>query len=340
MNGPLSGGSGSPRPPRSSASSLAIGWGWDARRRARSEVARLVLDLAESPPPGGLRDVLAEIVGDPSLVVAYPLDDSDRLVDAQGRPVELPAAPHARRSSRTSGRSPCSRTRRASSTTRTRRRGRRGRAARARERAPAGGDPRAARGAPRSRARIVDTADAERRRLERDLHDGAQQRLVGLSLSLRLVRSRLPAGDRRPRARSRRQTPSCGRAIEELRELAHGIFPAVLADEGLAAGARRARRGVARPDPRPRAAGRAIRARGRDRGLHGRRRAARGRDGRARRHGGRRPTASLVVEVEPAATRTRPRRARRPARRARRPPRRRPCGRRRVRIRAELPCAS
>ena len=60
----------------------------------------------------------------------------------------------------------------------------------------------------RSRARIVDTADAERRRLERDLHDGAQQRLVGLSLTLGLVRSRLPPAPRR-RPRSRKRTPNC-----------------------------------------------------------------------------------------------------------------------------------
>ena len=71
----------------------------------------------------------------------------------------------------------------------------------------------------RSRARILEAADAERRRLERDLHDGAQQRLVSLSLALRLLRSRLSAevgaepggrgGGRRPRHRSRSRSGSC-----------------------------------------------------------------------------------------------------------------------------------
>jgi len=87
-----------------------------------------------------------------------------------------------------------------------------------------------------SRAGVVDAAETERRRIERDLHDGAQQRLVGLSLTLRLARPRpgpaigpdltglIDQADRELRL-----------AIDELRELAHGIYPAVLADEGLAA---------------------------------------------------------------------------------------------------------
>ncbi len=84
-----------------------------------------------------------------------------------------------------------------------------------------------------SRARIVEAADAARRRIERDLHDGAQQHLVGVSLSLRLARDRLRAGD--PTA-----DEVLGDAIEELaaaagelRELARGIHPAVLIEGGL-----------------------------------------------------------------------------------------------------------
>jgi len=83
-----------------------------------------------------------------------------------------------------------------------------------------------------SRARIVEAGDAERRRLERDLHDGAQQRLVGLSLALRLLRSQ--PGTDSDHDLERAET-ELGRAIAELRELAHGIHPAVLSDEGLAA---------------------------------------------------------------------------------------------------------
>jgi signal transduction histidine kinase len=87
-----------------------------------------------------------------------------------------------------------------------------------------------------SRARIVEAGDAERKRLERDLHDGAQQRLVGLSLSLRLLRSRVHAeASAEMAARLDEADSELRTAIAELRELAHGIFPAVLADEGLAA---------------------------------------------------------------------------------------------------------
>jgi signal transduction histidine kinase len=87
-----------------------------------------------------------------------------------------------------------------------------------------------------SRTRIVEAGDTERKRLERDLHDGAQQRLVGLSLSLRLVRSQL-GSDASPEAIARLEEAEgeLRRATAELRELAHGIFPAELADEGLAA---------------------------------------------------------------------------------------------------------
>ena len=87
-----------------------------------------------------------------------------------------------------------------------------------------------------SRARIIEAGDAERRRLERDLHDGAQQRLVGLSLALRILRSRLGSDeDRQLAARLDEAEAELGLAVAELRELAHGIHPAVLSDEGLAA---------------------------------------------------------------------------------------------------------
>jgi signal transduction histidine kinase len=87
-----------------------------------------------------------------------------------------------------------------------------------------------------SRARIIEAGDAERRRLERDLHDGAQQRLVGLLLALRLLRAQLGADqDQQPAARLDEAEPELRRAVGELRELAHGIHPAVLSDEGLAA---------------------------------------------------------------------------------------------------------
>jgi PAS domain S-box-containing protein len=85
----------------------------------------------------------------------------------------------------------------------------------------------------RSRARIVNAGDEARRRLERNLHDGAQQRLVSLSLSLRLARSL----SQRDPAAAEEILESAGQelsqALEELRELARGIHPAILTDRGL-----------------------------------------------------------------------------------------------------------
>jgi signal transduction histidine kinase len=84
-----------------------------------------------------------------------------------------------------------------------------------------------------SRARIVEAGTAERRRLERDLHDGAQQRLVSLSLTLRLAQARVAvdpvaAGELMAGAQEELTL-----ALAELRELARGIHPAVLSDRGL-----------------------------------------------------------------------------------------------------------
>jgi signal transduction histidine kinase len=85
-----------------------------------------------------------------------------------------------------------------------------------------------------SRARMVEAADAGRRRIERDLHDGAQQRLVSLALSLRLVESKLEPGSAawRELAAARSELAA---ALEELRELARGIHPSILTDRGLEA---------------------------------------------------------------------------------------------------------
>ncbi|MEE1774162.1 sensor domain-containing protein [Streptomyces sp. JV185] len=85
----------------------------------------------------------------------------------------------------------------------------------------------------RSRVRLVDAFEAERRRIERDLHDGAQQRIVALTMMLGLARLDAPPGplaDQLTRAHE-----EAGRALAELRELIHGIHPQVLADYGLQA---------------------------------------------------------------------------------------------------------
>ena len=87
-----------------------------------------------------------------------------------------------------------------------------------------------------SRARIVETADAERRRLERDLHDGAQQRLLALSYDLRRARAAAEAdGNGELTTLLATAGDEAQTALAELRELAHGIYPAILAEAGLAA---------------------------------------------------------------------------------------------------------
>src|SRR6201999_598875 len=84
-----------------------------------------------------------------------------------------------------------------------------------------------------SRARLVASADAERRRIERDLHDGAQQRLVGMRTELGLAKDMLH-DDRQAAARIRELEASADEALEELRSLAHGVRPPLLNDRGLA----------------------------------------------------------------------------------------------------------
>jgi signal transduction histidine kinase len=212
---------------------LAGAWARWRARHTRAAVARLVVDLAASPPPGTLRDRLALIVGDPHLVLAYPLSDGGRLVDADGRPVALPAALERTtlvgdgRPVAVLGHAP----RALDDEQLARDITEAARLALENERLQAEVRARL-RELRASRARIVAAGDAERKRLERDLHDGAQQRLVGLSLALRLAVSRL---DEKAAAELGEAERELRRASAELRELAHGIFPAVLADEGLAA---------------------------------------------------------------------------------------------------------
>ncbi|MET8832209.1 sensor histidine kinase [Streptomyces sp. NPDC004610] len=85
----------------------------------------------------------------------------------------------------------------------------------------------------RSRVRLVDAFEAERRRIERDLHDGAQQRLVALTMTLGLARLDVPPGPLADQLATAHE--EAGKALAELRELIHGIHPKVLADYGLVA---------------------------------------------------------------------------------------------------------
>jgi signal transduction histidine kinase len=84
-----------------------------------------------------------------------------------------------------------------------------------------------------SRQRILDAADAERRRIERDLHDGAQQRMVAVAMTLGLAETRMesdPASAAQLIAQAREEAQL---AVKELRELARGIHPALLSERGL-----------------------------------------------------------------------------------------------------------
>ena len=86
-----------------------------------------------------------------------------------------------------------------------------------------------------SRARIVSAGDAERRRLERNLHDGAQQRLVSLAISLRLAERLVETDPAEARRQLGAASEELSQALGELRELARGLHPAVLTDHGLEA---------------------------------------------------------------------------------------------------------
>ena len=84
-----------------------------------------------------------------------------------------------------------------------------------------------------SRARVVASGDAERRRVERDLHDGAQQHLVALAINLRLARDIVPEDPEGAVEMLGQLAGDVQLTIKELRELAHGIYPPLLADNGL-----------------------------------------------------------------------------------------------------------
>lgn len=202
-------------------------------RRTRSKVARLVVELVGSPPPGGLRDALADTLRDTSLRLGYPLEDGS-LVDVAGRVLTLEGAT-----------TPLVRGDRVVAVL-SHRRGlledpaivaevmRAARLVLDNERLQAQLSAQLER-LRASRQRIVEASDAERRRLERNLHDGAQQGLVNLLLEVRLARQRPLSAATPNLSRAKSVEDELVAAVEELRAVAHGIFPAVLADEGLAA---------------------------------------------------------------------------------------------------------
>jgi signal transduction histidine kinase len=200
-------------------------------------LGRLVRRLGTSLERGELRAALAEALGDPSVELAYWLPDSGQYVDAEGRPIELPGAESGRAVTDVDrdGRRIAAivhdptlledpeRVREAGAA-----------AALALENERLEAELRAKVEEVRaSRSRLVEVGWRQRRRLERDLHDGAQQRLVSLALTLRMAQDRLGPDGGDAALLLERSREELELALSELRELARGIHPAVLADRGL-----------------------------------------------------------------------------------------------------------
>ena len=208
------------------------------RRLARGAVAELVVELGGESPVD-LRQSLSRALGDPGLQLAYWIPVSQSYVDADGQPYDLPSDDAQR------------------VTTVVERDGRPV-AALVQDRAlhadPGLVESVSATAAlaldnerlraellarlselQASRARLVHATDAERRRIERDLHDGAQQRLISLAMTLGLAESKLTSDPHAVGPMLGEARAGITRAIEELRRLSQGIRPAILVERGLGA---------------------------------------------------------------------------------------------------------
>jgi signal transduction histidine kinase len=200
-------------------------------------VGELVARLSEAPAERNLRDALAKALDDPSLELVYWLPEPGHFVDAAGRRVELPEDGPGRCVTKIERDGECIAAIVHDSTMpEVRQHAERvgAAAALALENERLDAELRAKIDELRaSRERMLRIGLEERRRLERDLHDGAQQRLVSMALNIRLARAKL---NEDPLAADR-LLESAGTeldsALEELRELARGIHPAVLSDRGL-----------------------------------------------------------------------------------------------------------
>jgi signal transduction histidine kinase len=214
---------------------LAVVWAAARSRLHHRAVARIVTDLRDVPTPGSVEAALARAVGDPELRIAYWLPALGRFVDASGAPLaEPPESPGrsvttlAREDRRVAVVSHL-----ATLPDLERELGSAVRLGLENERLQAEALAHLAE-LRVSRARIVETGDAERRRLERDLHDGAQQRLLALTYDIRLALTAAEEeGDTKAASLLRQALDRSHEALGELRELAHGIYPAILAEAGL-----------------------------------------------------------------------------------------------------------
>jgi signal transduction histidine kinase len=212
--------------------------GWLRRRQTRQRVARLALELASAPAAGELASALGRELGDPTFEVLYPLDDG-RLVDAGGVSRVLPADGTRSTTNVRRGGDPVAvlvhRADLAHDTERMADAVDAARLALENERLQAQSQARLIE-LRSSRTQIVSAADAERRRLERDLHDGSQQRLLAFAIDLAIARQQ---ASRASTATAAEEVAALElevkAALEDLRELAHGIIPRALADDGLGA---------------------------------------------------------------------------------------------------------
>ena len=206
---------------------------------ARAGVSDLVIEL-EHTPPSGLRDALARALGDPSLELALALPNGRGFVDGDGRPVKLPEDDPRRAVTRIEhdGELLAALVHDPSLLEEPALLQATGAAAHlALQNARLQAELKAQLTlVEESRARIVAAGDEQRRKLERDLHDGAQQRLVAIALELRSAQRRL-GEDLDPTVEKLLSSTvdDLQVAVEELRELARGIHPTILVEGGLAA---------------------------------------------------------------------------------------------------------
>jgi signal transduction histidine kinase len=197
-------------------------------------VTELIERVGQAPGEGELRAALADALGDPSVALAYWLPESERYVDALGHPVTVAGTGWTE--VEVGGRRVAAIAHdpalddepqlvRAASAA----------AALALENQRLEADLRARIEELRtSRARLVEAGDTARRRLERDLHDGAQSRLVAVMLKLRLAQMKVEGSSEAAELLDEAGA-DLRASLEELRELARGIHPAILTDRGLAA---------------------------------------------------------------------------------------------------------
>jgi signal transduction histidine kinase len=202
-------------------------------------VANLVLEL-EHAGPYEIQDALARALADPTLEVAFWLPERAAYADGAGRAVELPdGSARAVTVLDHDGRPLAALVHDPSLLDEPRIVQTVGAAARlALENAQLQAETRAQLAQVKeSRVRIVTAADEERRRIERDLHDGAQQRLAALALQLRTAQRRLGSSQADPvvDALLESAVAELQAANEELRELVRGVYPAILTEDGLAA---------------------------------------------------------------------------------------------------------